>query len=419
MDLGQPGDWAFKGEGNANVVFGYTGSRSDLVGRVLKVRKSLRRACSVGKTAQQELENDVWAPVLGQHQASPLALELIYTEQCLMPLLGSEYVPSQIKPKCGYVTASPAIHPDNHIKQTRSRYQLHQLLKVAEGKLAAASSYDPLDLFSNQPQRMLAALRALFAHPQNNLRLFFGGAPVGLQEGLSKWAAVGHDPATVDNATAAATEATDAEPDAGLEELLKVLVQILLLEGVLNRLLSAQQHCEVDIEGIFALYCKLLSRVSSAQQATTEDSSTSLGSSQLLATHHQGVQEVLSLPTSEAYSLLRRYVVSATAKDCALMISLRRLASATEGRELQQRGGKVVCSTSDVLASCVEGLNHAVVLEDSVSSSGQQWYQYQVAFVDLDMKALAKIPQHFELDQRIVKVAREQQENQQQLRIDG
>ena len=115
----------------------------------------------------------------------------------------------------------------------RSRYQLHQLLKVAEGKLAAASSYDPLDLFSNQPQRMLAALRALFAHPQNNLRLFLDGAPVGLQEGLSKWAGATLllDAATVGDAAAAGTEAAGAAMVAGLEGLLEVLVQILMLEG--------------------------------------------------------------------------------------------------------------------------------------------------------------------------------------------
>ena len=63
---------------------------------MLKVRKSLLRASSADKAAQQELEHDVWAPVLGRHHANPLARELAYTQQCLLPLLGTEYVPKQV-----------------------------------------------------------------------------------------------------------------------------------------------------------------------------------------------------------------------------------------------------------------------------------------------------------------------------------
>ncbi len=40
------------------------------------------------------------------------------------------------------------------------------------------SAYDPRDLFSGRPARMAAALAALLADPQNNLRLFWRGAPL-------------------------------------------------------------------------------------------------------------------------------------------------------------------------------------------------------------------------------------------------
>jgi hypothetical protein len=41
-----------------------------------------------------------------------------------------------------------------------------------QGKIQRLSAYNPLDLFSGSPQRMEAALAALFEEPQNNLRLF-------------------------------------------------------------------------------------------------------------------------------------------------------------------------------------------------------------------------------------------------------
>lgn len=47
-----------------------------------------------------------------------------------------------------------------------------------QGAIERASAYDPRDLFSGAPPRMAAALRALLGDPQNNLRLFWRGAPV-------------------------------------------------------------------------------------------------------------------------------------------------------------------------------------------------------------------------------------------------
>ena len=47
------------------------------------------------------------------------------------------------------------------------------------------SAYDPRDLFSGDAGRMGAALRALLADPQNNLRLFWRGAPLPLAGGLA------------------------------------------------------------------------------------------------------------------------------------------------------------------------------------------------------------------------------------------
>ena len=53
-----------------------------------------------------------------------------------------------------------------------SRFALHQRLKVAKGERDAESAYNPLDLFSGDVERIRKAVDALFACPQNNLRIF-------------------------------------------------------------------------------------------------------------------------------------------------------------------------------------------------------------------------------------------------------
>ncbi|XP_032570987.1 inositol-pentakisphosphate 2-kinase isoform X8 [Drosophila sechellia] len=52
------------------------------------------------------------------------------------------------------------------------RFCSMQLLKMHNGKIKRLGHYCPLDLFSGTPSRMLDALDALLACPQNNLRVF-------------------------------------------------------------------------------------------------------------------------------------------------------------------------------------------------------------------------------------------------------
>ncbi|KAH8254137.1 hypothetical protein KR032_008648 [Drosophila birchii] len=55
------------------------------------------------------------------------------------------------------------------------RFCSMQLLKLHNGKIKRLGHYCPLELFSGAPSRMLDALNALFACPQNNLRVFQNG----------------------------------------------------------------------------------------------------------------------------------------------------------------------------------------------------------------------------------------------------
>ena len=136
--------------------------------------------CGVQHAEQRQLEDqgtcseaaqDAQSLGQGRHSSSPARCLAVDAHACICV---------ELKPKCGFLPTSPCIrHP---MQRRVSRYQLHQRLKLAQGSISALSSYDPLDLFSGDEQRMEAALAALLAQPQNNLRLFWRGSAVVPQE---------------------------------------------------------------------------------------------------------------------------------------------------------------------------------------------------------------------------------------------
>ena len=90
---------------------------------------------------------------------------------------------AEIKPKCGILPTCNTHSDQNSIyhrvKQLTCKYCLFQWQKVnKEGKYPRRSEYCPLDLYSNDPGRVLYALKCLLQDPQNNLRIFRDGALV-------------------------------------------------------------------------------------------------------------------------------------------------------------------------------------------------------------------------------------------------
>ncbi|KAH8410991.1 hypothetical protein KR222_004917 [Zaprionus bogoriensis] len=82
-----------------------------------------------------------------------------------------------LMPAAGDQTIDPSLTCDRGKSRgkCRCRYCSMQQLKLQSGKIKRLSDYCPLELFSGAPSRMLAALNALFACPQNNLRIFQNG----------------------------------------------------------------------------------------------------------------------------------------------------------------------------------------------------------------------------------------------------
>ncbi len=245
--------------------------------------------------------------------------------------------------------------------------------------------------------------------------------------------------------------------------LAELLDAVLEQEGVLPRLLRTQQQCTYDVEGIYRLYCQLAglqpeeatacaaegggsggngsgTRSSSSGSGDGGDSNEYVGgngsgNADSIAAHAAAVAQLLALPEAEAHAVLRSYVVSSTAKDCALMVALQRLdgpppeaaaaaaagdrsAAAAAGTAAgAPAGGGAACGTDaamqqsfeerqqcwDVVPACLFCPALGGELLQAGSSGGQEgdasgscgwgggWFRYRLCFVDLDLKPLVRL----------------------------
>jgi len=86
-----------------------------------------------------------------------------------VPVPGRPILAVELKPKLGHMPPRNSPHP--HV----CNFCLKQHYKLASGLVKFPSKYCPLDLFSGDTQRMMFAVEALLASPQNNLRIFREG----------------------------------------------------------------------------------------------------------------------------------------------------------------------------------------------------------------------------------------------------
>ena len=89
----------------------------------------------------------------------------------------------EIKPKAGYLTTSPLVHPKRRSKYQIARFQLFQHLArekrivkpcMTRKNSLETSKYNPLDLYSGQRGRIRRAVYQLTKCPQNNLKVWKG-----------------------------------------------------------------------------------------------------------------------------------------------------------------------------------------------------------------------------------------------------
>lgn len=216
--------------------------------------------------------------------------------------------------------------------------------------------------------------------------------------------------------------------------LCRVLCGVLNDSGVLPALLDLQKLDTLDIEGMKPIFIQQLqqeivilqSRDLSQQQEGEEMQGVSEYQQQqkekdeneaiTLCLEPPARQQLLSCQLqqrTEQLALLRDYLTAATAKDCAIMITLQQAMPFTKPVHVQRHTQtKPPEITDNRNRSCsIASVDQSGISSNNSRSRSNQVYTdcqsgcrfaWQLSLVDLDLKPLAKIKQHAELDKRIV-----------------
>ncbi|KAK4351948.1 hypothetical protein RND71_027466 [Anisodus tanguticus] len=416
-------EWCYRGEGAVNLVLAYNGEHPDFVGKVLRVQKVPRNRseCENGYSGLTELECLIWKEYEELVSAPTREIvEYYFVQRVMCPLLGSKNVdagihipvtrefleivdnnvlcqrPSwrvdaakvnplcdsvllisdhslfppgkvkkdycisvEIKPKCGFLPLSEFIAPDNTIKRSVTRFQMHQALKLHQGKTSEISAYDPLDLFSGSRDRVHKAIKGLFKTPQNNFRVFLNGSLILGGLGGNADATSCEVGKTFENALEGVIQAVDAKRT---ECFLDLISKTVSSSGLLNKVLEVQKLDNADIEGAIHAYYNIISQPCMVCKQSVDDQ---------LSKRYNSLH---SISKDESLKIVRNYLIAATAKDLSMMVSFR-------PRE-DESAESPYCMVS------LESTN--------------QSFDYKAYFIDLDMKPLERMEYYYKLDQQIV-----------------
>ncbi|PHT98847.1 Inositol-pentakisphosphate 2-kinase IPK1 [Capsicum chinense] len=416
-------EWCYRGEGAVNLVLSYTGQHPHFVGKVLRVQKVPRNGsqCENGRLGLTEMECLIWKEFEELVSAPTKELaEYYFVQRVMCSLLGSKNVdagihipvtrefletvdnnvlchrPSwrvdaakvnplcdsvllisdhslfprgtlkndfcisvEIKPKCGFLPLSEFIAPENTIKRSVTRFQMHQALKLHQGKISEISAYDPLDLFSGSRDRVDKAIIGLFKTPQNNFRVFLNGSLILGGSGGNADATSCEVGETFENALKCVIQAVDGKRT---QCFLDLISETIFSSGMLNKVLEVQKLDNFDIEGAIHAYYNVISQPCMVCKQLAEDQSS------------KRYNSLHSISKDESLKIVRNYLIAATAKDLSMMISFRPRADGS-----------------------AESPYSMVSLE-----STNQSFDYKAYFIDLDLKPLERMEYYYKLDQEIV-----------------
>ena len=185
----------------------------------------------------------------------------------------------EIKVKGGLLSQSPFIPADDadrSIKRRVGRFRLMQLYKLSTSSTESSSStcvsgardlllsnYDPRDLCSRDLSRVHSAIRDLVDSPQNNLRAFYNGRSVLLDE-LDKYC-----PTFLHAASEDVEE--DRSPRRLKDVMLDALARVLCKEDVLAGLQMLQAlDVPLDVEGCEAIFEHLVALCGGSESTALE-----------------------------------------------------------------------------------------------------------------------------------------------------
>lgn len=173
-------------------------------------------------------------------------------------------------------------------------------------QISEFSEYDPLDLFSESKDKICKAIKALYATPQNNLRVFLNGSLVfgGLGGGTDSTSI-----ATGQAFEEALKGVIQAEDGLRTSSFIKLVAEAIYNSRVLDRVLDVQKLDNLDIEGAIHAYYNIISQPCTVCKELDKER-VSLRRTSL----H-------SISLEESLNIVKDYLIAATAKDCSLMIS--------------------------------------------------------------------------------------------------
>lgn len=146
---------------------------------------------------------------------------------------------------------------------------------------------------------------------------------------------------------------------------------------MLDRILEVQRLDRVDIEGIYSLYCSLLLSQSLHRKIDWAEMD-EMDTAESLGGESASGKALLQLPHCTKLALLRDWLISATAKDCSIYVTMQW----TQGDSCHRPND----------------FTKRLLIEDSAMV-------YKIQIGDLDLKPVSKIPYQFHLDQEILALA--------------
>ncbi|XP_065325444.1 inositol-pentakisphosphate 2-kinase-like [Gordionus sp. m RMFG-2023] len=230
------------------------------------------------------------------------------TQHCLL------YLPSQQTPKfpttkCFCVEIKPKLGYINN-KINMCEFQLKQNFKYKQGKIKKYSSYCPLQLYSDDINKVKSAINFLIKSPQNNFLIFMEGEQFQYNEDIT----------LLESELSKIFKCSPV-----LEKFCELLCQILMKKsdkncqyhsGILKSILNVQNINKYTINHVYSLYKKCLLYIPDLYKW-------SFLKLWQICKHGKYKDHSSTSNLIKHLNILLKFLIALSAKDCSIMITMQ------------------------------------------------------------------------------------------------
>ncbi|KAJ2868988.1 hypothetical protein GGI22_000527 [Coemansia erecta] len=376
-----PSDWTYSGEGNANMLFSYTGGESEIRGWMLRLLKRSRaeKDLAVDKDNAKKLQERVLyttrviGPLVGDRYILPQRqVAVTRSFLCQLSAAAEQYRPKrrldrqidvdqvtailtqsahhiqaapattahsvtvEIKPKWGFLPKSPFVTEDMAVSKSVCYYCMKQL---SQADINKEEVYCSLDLFSGDKARVEQALDRLALSKLCKLRVFVDGRSISSD-----------------------CNALDTSQVPEWDCLKKVVAEIVSTDQLFSRLKYLQSQLDqFDIEGVFPRFQRALDK----GHISTLDPSIDEWLHAVAEFTRRSNKDSDVEGISDKQAVLE-FMLSTTLKDVSVLINLEQWPPLSQGNSLQNLP------------------------------------EYSIAVIDADIKHIAKVPAYLKKKHALV-----------------